>query len=982
MPTVFKLIIEDDEGKTTVYPLAESELLIGRKDGNTIRLMERNVSRRHARVIRRNGAVFIEDLDSYNGVRINGERINGRYEVKEGDLVEIGDFHLALQAADVEEADDTEAGLAPTHKPTAMTPRVGVGGPRDSSWPTAGTVPDFRLPADVGRGAYSRGEAAGVSGGPRPFEASEDVRGDPGDRADRADRADDHRSTLVDHPLDDPAAKGGPSARTNPNASANDRGAGTPALPPFPRPSGSILTGGDEAIPASSDGARSSALTPQEKHISLFHSANGDSRGGDSARHHNLPDPDPEDDLRSTDQGMRSPRPVAPSTDGADAAAPRPKSLARVAAEPRLICVSTSYAGDAFPLRKSETVIGRVDDNDIVIEHRSVSRSHAKILFDGTTHKVIDLQSANGILVNGEEYAMTDLRPRDLIELGHVRFRFLPAGEVFSPTAEERAELEAAGVEIVGGAAPGASQPKPPSSGALAAPSVPASRSSGSGLSDDVVGAPYDPSMAATVTDTPLSALGHDVVPQPILETRPSGAAQRSLPQASQASQASGSQASPASSPAVRSGPGASADSTSGEDPTNGARGAMSFGTESHPRNQGLGVGLDSDGGVTDRAAAPSGLDEGPTASAKPRHPAAGTRPESYAAAPAALPIRSQVPPPRSSPRRPKQTAKFPIYVLVVVGILLLGVVFLVMTFAPNTDARLEARIQALYEARKFDELLKLCAERKDRLSIEAAHLCGRVDALVNPPQLNQADAPPAGRSLGMRRAGSSVDGTSLGAGAAGGAKAAGAVAEFEDSEVDQVTEEDREDTEAEGGHALGGSFAAARDARRPDLEHLVDGADATASEAVPEASIREEGARAGRNARRLSAAERRSAQRRLQLRQERQERAQRAQDEARAQRERTAADSKAQRETASEMYEQGMKRFLSGDALKAERQFLQCVDLVPDFGDCHRGLGAVYRQRGQKARAVEAFKRYLTIAPRASDAQQVRDAIRALEQD
>ena len=47
---MFKLTIEDDEGKTTVVPLARDEITIGRLEGNTIRLTERNVSRRHARL--------------------------------------------------------------------------------------------------------------------------------------------------------------------------------------------------------------------------------------------------------------------------------------------------------------------------------------------------------------------------------------------------------------------------------------------------------------------------------------------------------------------------------------------------------------------------------------------------------------------------------------------------------------------------------------------------------------------------------------------------------------------------------------------------------------------------------------------------------------------------------------------------------------------------------------------------------------------
>src|SRR5260370_9859017 len=92
-----KLIIEDDEGRKTVVPLVRDEITIGRQEGNTIRLTERNVSRRHARLVKQNGHVLIEDLGSYNGVRVNGEKITEKTKIKEGDLVEIGDYDLGIQ---------------------------------------------------------------------------------------------------------------------------------------------------------------------------------------------------------------------------------------------------------------------------------------------------------------------------------------------------------------------------------------------------------------------------------------------------------------------------------------------------------------------------------------------------------------------------------------------------------------------------------------------------------------------------------------------------------------------------------------------------------------------------------------------------------------------------------------------------------------------------------------------------------------------
>ena len=44
-----RLIIEDDEGATTIVPLGKESITIGRQQGNTIQLTEKNVSRTHAR---------------------------------------------------------------------------------------------------------------------------------------------------------------------------------------------------------------------------------------------------------------------------------------------------------------------------------------------------------------------------------------------------------------------------------------------------------------------------------------------------------------------------------------------------------------------------------------------------------------------------------------------------------------------------------------------------------------------------------------------------------------------------------------------------------------------------------------------------------------------------------------------------------------------------------------------------------------------
>ena len=243
---MYKLIIEDDEGKTTVVPLIRDEITIGRKEGNTIRLTERNVSRRHAKLLKSNGTVYIEDVNSYNGIKVNGDRINGRAPVNEGDRIQIGDYQLALKLDKQQ-----QAGGSPTQP-------------------------------------------------------------------------------IVDE-------------KTTPFIKENGA-APTAMLDMAPTVQNPIVSG------------------------------------------------------------------EAPA---------------------RLVVVSSNFAGQEFVLDKAAVVIGRTDENDVVINHRSISRHHAKIVREAGHYHIVDLQSANGVRVNGEEYGKVELRKGDHIDLGHVRMRFVSPGEDF-----------------------------------------------------------------------------------------------------------------------------------------------------------------------------------------------------------------------------------------------------------------------------------------------------------------------------------------------------------------------------------------------------------------------------------------------------------------------------------------------------------------------------------------------------------------------
>jgi pSer/pThr/pTyr-binding forkhead associated (FHA) protein len=245
---MFKLLIADDEGKTTVVPLVRDEVTIGRKEGNTIRLTERNVSRKHAKLRRANGVFFVSDLKSFNGVRVNGRRIEGEIELKSGDQIVIGDYQLALQFEGTEQIDTG---------PTTTAPMMS---PSENEGPTA-LVPS---------------------------------------------------PPVVDH---------GPPAR--------------------------------------------------------------------------------------------------------------------------LVMVSPPTPGAEFALSRPRLRIGRAEDLEIWVNHRSISREHAEVAVENGAVYIRDLASANGVRVNGVDTKQGPVRSGDVIELGQVRFRMVGAGEHFHFDAERTIQMDA-----------------------------------------------------------------------------------------------------------------------------------------------------------------------------------------------------------------------------------------------------------------------------------------------------------------------------------------------------------------------------------------------------------------------------------------------------------------------------------------------------------------------------------------------------------
>lgn len=278
---MYKIIIEDDEGRITQVPLKWPEITIGRKEGNVIRLTERNVSRYHAKIIKDNQGIYIEDLDSYNGVKINGDRIHGRAFLKDGDIVHIGDYKIILKYEP--DNDDITQEL-----PQLVQKRI------EASYLTQQQQ------------ALAQPQVEEITPIKKVYTQQ-------------------YESTAVIR---------------------------TPAIQPAP---------------------------------------------------------------------VQEVRDIPDST-------------------ARLVLFAGHLPSKEFNLNKTVMKIGRTEENDIVLDHKSISREHAQIIYENGVFKILDMKSANGVLVNGEQYAKTELKNGDIIELGHLKLKFIDekSPQVYQETAVVR----------------------------------------------------------------------------------------------------------------------------------------------------------------------------------------------------------------------------------------------------------------------------------------------------------------------------------------------------------------------------------------------------------------------------------------------------------------------------------------------------------------------------------------------------------------
>ena len=113
----------------------------------------------------------------------------------------------------------------------------------------------------------------------------------------------------------------------------------------------------------------------------------------------------------------------------------RPEELAEVIASPSadsegdvdraaLVGTSAPFENQRFVLKRGKTLIGRREDNDIILPDDSVSAQHAWVLHDEGRYRVINMLSTNGTFINDAKAHDGPLQDGDRVRFGRAEFVF------------------------------------------------------------------------------------------------------------------------------------------------------------------------------------------------------------------------------------------------------------------------------------------------------------------------------------------------------------------------------------------------------------------------------------------------------------------------------------------------------------------------------------------------------------------------------
>ncbi len=147
---MFSIIISEKGGAERRQLFDQSDVSVGRVQGNDLVLPKGNVSKRHCRLELIDGRFVVTDQNSTNGTYLNRRRISQSTVVRQGDRIYIGDFILRIEDGAVDGAVPATGPSQPSAPGTPASPSVAPVASVQAPSPTHMEPPKAPpLPADL-----------------------------------------------------------------------------------------------------------------------------------------------------------------------------------------------------------------------------------------------------------------------------------------------------------------------------------------------------------------------------------------------------------------------------------------------------------------------------------------------------------------------------------------------------------------------------------------------------------------------------------------------------------------------------------------------------------------------------------------------------------------------------------------------------------------------------------------------------------------
>jgi pSer/pThr/pTyr-binding forkhead associated (FHA) protein len=370
------------------YEISGGSVLIGRDAGCDIVLSAKNVSRRHAEVVATpRGYILIDN--STNGTLVNNKNVKGQHVLSRADVIRCGDHEFRFYA---DAAEMAEAASAPAKPETAAEsqppepPAPPVAAPKPPKAQASKPAPPPTDPPAPAKGAEQRlaHTMHGIPAMPRP---------------------------------------GQPPAKPTP------QGAKPPAAPPPSSPA--------TPKPKAAKGA-------EQRLAHTMHGIPAMPRPGQDGQPA-APPPGAQqrlqDTLHGVPEGAIQPPQQSERITKAAASPPRPSGAPKSLAS--LLVRSGSLKGQRVHIKVPIVNIGRAEYNDVVLPDDSVSTVHAKLQRREGIWVVVDLESTNGTIVDGERVdEEAPLAPGAIVRFGTIQ-------TIFEPTDDSVESQQGGGTQVL-----------------------------------------------------------------------------------------------------------------------------------------------------------------------------------------------------------------------------------------------------------------------------------------------------------------------------------------------------------------------------------------------------------------------------------------------------------------------------------------------------------------------------------------------------